>query len=145
MEIKVISMVLVGGIGGVLSYLFGSWDIVFKTFLIFLVVDYLSGLVVAGVFHKSKKTETGALSSSVGWRGICKKGMMLAIILVAHQMDLVRNTTYIRDGVIMAFSFNELISMIENASLMGIPIPNILEKTIDIYRKTIDDIGKKGG
>ena len=102
------------------------------TLMVFMVADYLSGLIVAGVFKKSKKTESGALQSKVGWQGLCKKGMNLLIVLVAYRLDLTLGTTYIKDAVIIGFVLNETISIAENAGLMGVDLPPAIAKAIDI-------------
>lgn len=59
-----------GAIGGVIASLFGGWDAGLATLVMFMAIDYVSGLVVAGVFHNSKKTASGALESKAGWKGI---------------------------------------------------------------------------
>jgi toxin secretion/phage lysis holin len=100
-----------------------------------MAIDYLSGLVVAGVFHTSKKTDTGALESRAGWKGICRKCMTLMYVLIAHYLDLVIGTGYIRDMVVIAFICNELISITENAGLMGLPLPNAVKEAIDILQR----------
>lgn len=56
-------------------------------------------------------------------------------VLVAYRLDLVIGTNYIRDAVIIAFIANETISLVENAGLMGLPLPAVITKAIDIYRK----------
>ena len=94
--------------------------------------DYFTGLLVAGVFHKSKKTENGALESHVGWKGLCKKGVILLFVLIAFRLDLALGLDFIRTTVVIGFMANELISIIENAGLMGMPIPGVFGKAIDI-------------
>lgn len=124
-----------GVIGSAIATAFGGWDAGLVTLVIFMCVDYVSGLVVAGVFKKSTKTETGALESKAGWKGLCKKCMTLLFVLVAYRLDLIIGTNYIRDAVIIAFIANELISLVENAGLMGVPMPDIITKAIDILQK----------
>ena len=68
---------VVGLVGSWLASLFGGWDTALSTLLIFMAVDYVTGLVVAGVFHRSKKTDTGKLESRAGWKGLCRKGASL--------------------------------------------------------------------
>jgi len=131
----------IGVIGGLIASLFGGWDAGLATLIIFMAVDYLSGLIVAGVFHKSSKTDSGALESKICWKGLCRKCMVLVFVLVAYRIDLVINTNYIRDAVIIAFIANELISIVENAGLMGLPMPDAITKAIDILQKKPD--GKK--
>ena len=62
------------------------------TLVIFMGIDYVTGLIVAGVFHNSGKTESGALESRAGWKGLCRKGMTLLIVLIACRLDLIMNT-----------------------------------------------------
>ena len=95
-------------------------------------IDYATGLMVAGIFHRSAKSETGALESGAGWKGLCRKGVTLLIVIIAHRLDLLLGTTMIRDAVVIAFVANETISIIENAGLMGVPIPAAIVKAIDV-------------
>lgn len=128
-----------GAVGGWISWLLGGWDSAVVTLLIFMAIDYISGLAVAGVFHASRKTDSGALESRAGWKGLCKKAMTLLFVLIAHRLDMVIGTTYIRDAVVIAFVANELISIVENAGLMGVPLPAVIEKSIDLLQKKVDD------
>lgn len=134
---------ILGLIGSGVAALFGGWDQGLITLLVFMLIDYLSGLVVAGVFHKSNKTNSGTLESRAGWKGICRKCMTLLYVLIAYRLDLVIGTTYIRDAVVIAFIANELISITENAGLMGIPLPTAITKAIDVLQKK-SDIEKEG-
>ena len=63
----------VGVVGGAVAALFGGWDAAIATLLIFMGIDYVTGLMVAGIFHRSAKSETGALESRAGWKGLCRK------------------------------------------------------------------------
>ena len=129
---------ILGITGSAVASLFGGWDIGLTTLIIFMAVDYVSGILVAGVFHKSNKTDTGALESKTCWKGLCRKCMTLIFVLVAYRLDLVIDTSYIRDAVIIAFIANELISIVENAGLMGLPIPPVIVKAIDALQKKAD-------
>ncbi len=125
----------VGIVGGFICSLFGGWDTALATLLMFMAIDYASGLVVAGVFHRSNKSDTGALESRAGWKGLCRKCMSLLFVLIAHRLDLELNINYIRDAIILGFMTNELISIVENAGLMGIPLPPVITKAIDVLTK----------
>jgi toxin secretion/phage lysis holin len=127
-------LAVVGAAGGGLAYLFGGWDSSMITLVIFMGVDYVTGLAVAGIFKRSGKTESGALNSAVGLTGLLKKGMGLAIVLVAARLDLVIGTDIVRDGVVIAFIANETISIIENAGLMGVPIPAVITRAIEVLQ-----------
>jgi len=97
---------VVGTVGSFIASLFGGWDTGIGTLVLFMVIDFLSGLAVAGIFKRSTKTETGALESKAGFKGLCRKGIA-----------------------------NELISIVENAGLMGLPLPAVLIKAIDVLKK----------
>lgn len=133
-----------GAIGSFIAQLLGGWTSDLQTLLIFMSVDFVMGLIIAGVLNKSTKTETGALNSSAGFKGLCKKGFTLLIVLVANQLDSVMGVEYIRTAVIIAFIVNETISIVENAGIMGIPIPSVLTKAIDILKtKSEESDGEK--
>ena len=125
---------VIGVIGGMIASLFGGWDAALVTLIIFMGVDYVTGLIVAGVFHNSEKTKNGALESRAGWKGLCRKGVTLLVVLVACRLDLVMGSNFIRDAVVIAFIANETISIIENAGLMGIPIPTAIMRASDILK-----------
>lgn len=125
----------VGIVGSTIAAMFGGWDNGLVTLLIFMVIDYVSGLIVAGVFKNSPKTDTGALESKAGWKGLCRKCMTLVFVLIAYRLDLTIGTNYIRDAVIIAFIANETISLVENAGLMGVPLPAVITKAIDVLQK----------
>ncbi|SET80234.1 toxin secretion/phage lysis holin [Lacrimispora sphenoides] len=126
---------VVGTVGSFIASLFGGWDTGIGTLVLFMAIDFLSGLAVAGVFKRSTKTETGALESKAGFKGLCRKGMTLLFVLIAYRLDLVIGTSYIRDTVIIGFLANELISIVENAGIMGLPLPAALIKAIDVLKK----------
>lgn len=130
---------VIGTVGGFIASLFGGWDTALATLLIFMAVDYATGLIVAGVFHKSQKTENGALESRAGWKGLCRKGTSLLVVLVAYRLDLVIGSNFVKDATIIAFIANETISIIENAGLMGAPIPAVIVKAIDVLKQKADD------
>jgi len=135
MRMKNILCTAAGVAGSFIASLFGGWDTGIGTLMLFMVIDFLSGLAVAGVFKNSTKTETGALESKASWKGLCRKCMTLLFVLVAHRLDLAIGTNYIRDMVVIGFIANELISIVENAGLMGLPLPAVLIKAIDVLKK----------
>lgn len=122
----------IGVVGGGIAYLFGGWDASLVTLLICMICDYITGLIVAGVFHKSKKTKTGNLESRAGWKGLCKKFVTLLFVVIANRLDMQMGTQFIRDAVCITFITNELLSIVENAGLMGIPMPEAITKAIAV-------------
>ncbi len=130
---------ITGVVGAWIAALLGGWNSALGTLIIFMAADYITGLLVAGVFHKSGKTENGALDSHIGWKGLCKKGVVLLFVLIAHRLDIVIGADYIRNTVIIGFIANELISIVENAGLMGIPLPVPIKKAIEILQSKEDE------
>ena len=129
-------------VSSLLAQLFGGWDSAVATLLIFMGLDYLSGIAAAGVFHASPKSENGALDSRAGWKGLCRKGMSLLIVLIGARLDIMMGTAFVRDGIVTAFIVNELISIMENAALMGVPYPKALKNALDILTRKEDDHGE---
>lgn len=112
--------------------LVGEWDGAIITLLIFMAADWFTGLIVAGVFKKSPKTESGALESNAGLKGLCRKGAMLLLVIVAVRLDLMAGLQGIlRTGVIVALVCNEALSILENVGLMGVEYPPIIKNAID--------------
>ena len=133
-NIKAIICTAFGVVGGMVAHLFGGWTEDMITLIIFMAVDFIMGLIVAGVFHKSNKSQSGALSSHAGWVGLCKKGVVLLFVLITHRLDMLLETDYIRTTAIIGFIANEVISIIENAGLMGVPLPEVIIKAIEILK-----------
>lgn len=132
-KMKVLS--IIGLVGGIIGNYLGGWDIALRTLVLCMGIDYVTGLIVAGVFKSSPKTQSGALQSKAGFKGLLKKSMILIIILIAYRLDRVLDSEFIRNGVILAYLANEIISIIENAGLMGLYVPPILKKGIDLLAK----------
>lgn len=122
----------IGLIGSLITSLLGGWDVPMKALVICMIIDYISGLMVAGIFHKSKKSDNGALNSSIGMKGLCKKCMVLFWVIVMAQVGRVTNMEYLRNAVIIGFIANEFISIAENSKLMGIPLPKPIFNAIDV-------------
>ena len=131
---KSIIISFVGAVGSAIAYAFGGWDASIITLFIFMGIDYITGVIVAGVFHKSNKSGSGALESRAGWKGIIKKCVTMLFVIIAVRLDALIGTTYIRDAVCIAFITNELISIVENAGLMGIPIPKVITRAIELLK-----------
>lgn len=132
--IKPVLCTVVGCVGSLVARAFGGWDAGLITLIVFMSVDYITGLLVAGVFHTSEKTESGGLESRAGWKGLCRKGVTLLIVLVAQRIDIVACTSVVRDATVIAYIVNEAISITENAGLMGVPVPDRLMAAIDVLQ-----------
>jgi toxin secretion/phage lysis holin len=122
---------LFGLLGAALSWAFGGWDAGLTALVVCMSVDYISGSLVALVFHKSNKSETGSYNSTYGLKGLCKKCLMLLFVIVAVQADNLTGGDFIRDAVCIGFSTNELLSIVENLGLAGIPMPQAVVKALE--------------
>jgi toxin secretion/phage lysis holin len=122
-------------VGAAAAWAFGGWDTAMIALVVCIAVDYFSGSIVALVFHKSTKTETGAYNSTYGLKGLCKKGLMLLFVLVAVQIDRVLGTDYVRNAVCIGFCTNEILSIMENLGLAGIPMPQAVVKALELLQK----------
>jgi toxin secretion/phage lysis holin len=123
---------------GAVAQAFGGWDVSLATLLFFMALDYLTGLVTAGVFHASRKSKSGALESNASFKGLCRKGAILILVLVGARLDLLLAIHYVRDSVCIAFVLSEGISVLENICLMGVVPPEILKKTLDLLQDKMD-------
>jgi len=137
MNIKTYVCAIIGAIGGAVSAALGGWDNAIITLLIFMAADFILGLANAMWWHKSDKSENGALSSKACWQGIIKKICTILLVVCAHYADVLLGCDYIRNAVVIAFCASELISICENAALMGVmpePVKRIFDKIIDVMK-----------
>lgn len=131
-RIDVIFRTIVAGAGAITGYLYGSWDTLLQVLLIFVIVDYLTGIIAGGA--------NGKLSSKVGFRGILKKVLIFIIVAVAHWVDVAvdvalgENVAIFRNATIFFYLANELLSITENAGEMGVPIPEKLKNAVEILK-----------
>ena len=132
--------------GGALAELFGGWDKALQTLLIFMVVDWITGgILLPVVFGRSPKSPNGALESRAGWKGLCRKAMTLFYVLVAAQLDNLLGIDYVRDAVCIGFIANEALSIVENAGLMGIPLPEGIKRAVDVLQTSAEGKVKGNG
>ena len=118
---------LVAFIVSVLTVGLGSPTSLVYAVLVFIAVDYITGVIAAGV--------TGKLNSNAGLRGIAKKFVMLAICVVAYQVDKIAGSgLIIRNACLYFYASNEVLSIVENAGRIGIPVPTALKNAIDVLK-----------
>lgn len=121
--------------GAVLAAIFGGWDGSMVTLCVFILIDYLAGIVLAAVFRRSKHTATGALDSRAGLMGLFRKAGMMLVVIVAVRLDMLCGLDgVLRAGTIYALIANEALSIIENLGLMGVPLPDALYSAIERLR-----------
>ena len=130
---------VVGLAAGMLSGIVGGFDTPVLVLVVSMGVDYVTGLIVAGVFHASPKTSGGGLDSRGGWKGLARKFVTLLIVVIANLADILLEVHYIRDAAIIGFCANECISILENAGLMGIRIPRVLTAALEKLSEEAED------
>ena len=140
MPIRIFILSGVACVGAAIASLLGGWTGAMTTLVMLMFIDYVTGIIVAGVFHNSPKCSGGALSSAVGFKGTCRKFVILLIVGVACRVDLLLDTNIIRDATCIGFCVNELVSITENAGLMGIPLPRKLVEAIEVLRGDNDHV-----
>ena len=122
----------------------GGWDASLQVLIALMVADYITGVLVAAVWHKSSKSSSGTLNSVAGFKGILKKCMILLLVWIGVLLDNATGANYIRMAVILFFIGNEGISLLENLGLMGVPFPAFLQRALEALRDQGDE-GKEGG
>lgn len=140
LSIKNTVCTIIAGAGSVIAALLGGWDAALQVLIALMVADYVTGLLVAGVFNRSGKSDSGALSSQAGFKGIVKKCVVLLLIWLAVLLDNAIGAAYVRTAVILFFIGNEGLSLLENIGLMGVPYPAFLQKALESMR----DKGNEG-
>jgi len=138
-------LLVLTGAAAILTAVFGGWDGAMVTLCVFILIDYIAGVVLAAVFKRSKHTESGALDSRAGLKGLCRKAGMMLVVIVAVRLDVLCGLDGIlRSGTIYALCANEALSIAENLGLMGVPLPKALTSAIERLRDRSGEEGGKG-
>lgn len=131
-----------GIMAGILSAILGGWTLALETLGIIMVLDYATGLIVAGVFHASPKSKGGALESKAAFKGLIRKMGIIVFVIAFHQLDRLTGKSFFRDGAAWAFFAEEFISVVENLGLMGLPMPKFVVKAVEWLRNKSDAIAE---
>lgn len=134
-------LAVLAALGSFAANSLGGWDASLQVLIALMVADYITGVLVAAVWHKSSKSSSGTLNSVAGFKGILKKGMILVLVWLGVLLDHATGANYIRTAVVLFFIGNEGISLLENLGLMGVPYPTFLKKALE----ALHDQGDKGG
>lgn len=140
-QIKNGVLAVLAAAGAFIAKTLGGWDAMMKLLVAFMAMDYLTGWLVAAVWKKSNKSDSGALNSNASFKGLCKKGMILLLVWLGVLLDEAIGTTYVRNAVVLFFIGNEGLSLLENIGLMGVPFPDFLKKALEV----LHDQGNQGG
>lgn len=133
---KAAILAAIAAAGTFLAEALGGWDADIITLLVFMGVDFLLGIIVAGVFKQSKKTKSGRLNSAASFKGLFKKGAVLLVVLIANRLDVMGGDGHtVRSLVVLFFLGNEGLSILENLGLMGVPFPPALKNALEALQK----------
>ncbi|ARJ21170.1 holin [Bacillus mycoides] len=136
-RIDVLMKTFVFAFGGFCGYFLGGWDMTLQVLVTMSIIDYSTGMIAATVL--------GELKSKIGFKGIAKKVVLFLLVGVAAQVDAaVGSNSAIREATIFFFMGNELLSILENAGRMGIPLPQALTNAVEILGGKQKQEEKKG-
>ena len=131
-----IIQVIFAAVGGWLGYFIGGCDGLVYALLIFVIIDYITGIMLAITERK--------LSSAVGFKGICRKVLIFAMVGIANVLDIhvLGEAGVLRTAVIFFYVSNEGISLIENGTRLGLPVPESLKTVLHQLHKRDDETEK---
>lgn len=113
--------------GAAISFFYGGWTQLMTVLVVFILIDFISGVALAA--------KDGRLKSGELWLGVTRKIGTMAIVAVAHMLDTtIGDAHLIRDAAIFFYLAGELLSLIENAGQLGVPIPPVVSRAVDVLR-----------
>lgn len=128
-----------GFVGGAIASLLGGWTKDVETLVFLMAMDFITGVIVAFVFKKSSKTKSGAGSSKACFEGLLRKIAMLCCIAVLFKIDCYLNINYLKNMGVMAFIFNECVSLFENFGKMNVPFAKLFKNGFDVLRDNAEE------
>lgn len=138
-HMKNMILAAVATVASIVTNALGGWDVSLQVLIGLMAADYLTGWLVAAVWKKSNKSASGALDSRAGFKGLCRKMVVLVLVWVANMLDTAMGIQYVRTAVCIFFIGNEGLSLLENIGLMGVPFPKFLENALEALRDKGDE------
>lgn len=128
---KFISCLSLGGFMAFINIVFGRIDYSFSFLMLVMALDYLTG-ILCGWVDKS-------LSSNKATRGLFKKFFIFIYVIIAHHLDMLLHVDYVRMGVCYMYAMGEVISIIENGTRLGVPVPQPIKKALEILNNKVEN------
>lgn len=125
-------------LGSWIANALGGWDTAMILLVALMMADYITGVLVAAVWHRSNKSANGGLDSKAGFKGLVKKGVILLLVWIGVLLDQALGSAYVRTAVILFFVGNEGLSLLENLGLMGVPYPAFLQRMLEALKEDGD-------
>ena len=136
--IKNVVLAITAAVGSSVANALGGWDMALQVLIAFMAIDYLTGFLVAAVWHHSRKTPDGTLDSRAGAKGLARKMMILLFVGLGAGLDRLTGSDFLRDCVCIFYIGNEGLSILENTSIMGVPYPQRIKDALEILRERGD-------
>lgn len=124
--------------GSAAAQALGGWDTALKVLVAFMIADYVTGLMVAAIWHSSRKTPDGSLDSRAGAKGLARKMLILLFVGLGAMLDQLTSSDFFRDAVCLFYVGNEGLSILENTAIMGVPYPQMIKDALEILKKKGD-------
>lgn len=119
--------ITVAASGTIATYLFGGWSALLSILVAFVIFDYISGIMASAY--------EGKLSSKIGFRCIPKKIMIFLFVAIGHLIDqTLGGDPLFREAIIFFYLANELLSIIENSGRIGVPVPNVIMRAVEVLK-----------
>lgn len=131
-------LVALSALGSWIANSLGGWDTAMILLVALMMADYITGVLVAAVWHRSNKSANGGLDSKAGFKGLLKKGVILLLVWIGVLLDQALGSAYVRTAVILFFVGNEGLSLLENLGLMGVPYPAFLQRMLEALKEDGD-------
>lgn len=131
-------LVALSALGSWIANSLGGWDTAMILLVALMMADYITGVLVAAVWHRSNKSANGGLDSKAGFKGLLKKGVILLLVWIGVLLDKALGAAYVRTAVILFFVGNEGLSLLENLGLMGVPYPDFLRRMLEALKEDGD-------
>lgn len=138
--IKNTVLAVIAAVGSAVANALGGWDSAMALLVALMAFDYLTGFLVAAVWHRSAKSSSGSLDSKASFKGLVRKCMILLLVWLGVLLDNALGVAYIRTAVVLFFIGNEGLSLLENLGLMGVPYPDFMMRALEALR----DQGNEG-
>lgn len=129
-------------LGSCIAQALGGWDTITRVLLTFMIIDFITGWLLAAVWKKSGKSVNGSLDSGASFKGIIKKCVILVMVFMAASLDQVVGSTYIRTTVCFFFIANEGLSIIENTAMMGVQYPPFIKNMLEVMHEKAGNGGE---
>lgn len=138
-QIKNTILAAIAIVGSTITQALGGWDMTLRVLVGCMAIDYVTGLLVAAVWHKSNKSENGHLESNACFKGLLKKAMILMIVYLGAMLDRATDSNFVRTAVCLFYIGNEGLSILENSVVMGVPYPESIKNVLEVIKRNGDE------